>query len=315
MGAKTTRALVLGATGLVGHYCWRSWSKRSGWTARGTWHKTPLPGLERADLLDEAQTKSLIRDARPNLVLIAAANPFVDHCERHPEETRAVNVDATLSAAAACVEAGATPVFLSSDYVFDGKRAPYGEGDAVAPLNHYGRQKVDAERGVARLGADHLIARISGVFGWELSRKNAVLQTVDRSRHGKPTHGAVDVRANPTYAANLPDVLAELWEGGRRGTYHVAGAEEFTRFDFFQAVARTWELDESLIHKATLAKMHSPATRPLHSSLRTDKIRSQANAPLWGAAKALAHMRAEEPAWLAYAAALKPPAPPPRAGG
>ncbi len=315
MAAKSTRALVLGATGLVGHYCWREWSKRPGWTVLGTWHKTQLPGLERADLLDSAVIRALIRDAKPNLVLIAAANPFVDHCERQPEETRAVNVDATILAASAAAEAGATPLFLSSDYVFDGKHAPYGEGDTVAPLNHYGRQKVDAERAIAKGGADHLIARISGVFGWELSRKNAVLQTVDRARSGKPTHGAVDVRANPTYAANLPDVLAEMWESGRRGIYHAAGAEELTRFDFFQAVVRTWELDESLILKSTMAKMHSPAVRPLHSSLRTDKVRSQVKAPLWGAAKALAHMRSQEAAWNAYAEGLTSGAPPPRARG
>lgn len=314
MGSKPIRALVLGATGLVGHYCWRRWSKRPGWSVVGTWHKTRLPGLERADLLDAARTRALIRDAKPSLVLIAAANPFVDYCERHPDETRAVNVEATIEAVSGAMEAGATAVFLSSDYVFDGRHAPYGEGDAVGPLNEYGRQKVDAERAVARLGADHLTARISGVFGWELSRKNSVLQTLERARGGRPTHGAVDVRANPTYAANLPDVLAELWEGGRRGTYHVAGAEELTRFDFFLEVARAFELDRGLILKATMASMYAPALRPLHSSLRTDKVRSQVKAPLWGAAKALSHMRAEEAAWNSCAESLKSPDPRPRAG-
>ncbi|MBI4347870.1 MAG: SDR family oxidoreductase [Elusimicrobia bacterium] len=303
---KPARALVLGAAGLVGHYCWRLLSKRPGWRVAGTYHKTPLAGLEKADLLDHAGTRAFIRDARPQLVIVAAANPFVDQCERLPQETRAVNVDATLAAASAAREAGATVVFFSSDYVFDGNGAPFGEGDPTAPLNEYGRQKVDAERGIAALGSDHLILRVSGVFGWELSRKNAVLQLVDRARSGRPVHAATDVRANPTYAANLPDVIAELWEGGRRGVYHAAGAEELTRFDFLSEAARAFALDPALVQKTTVASMHSPAKRPLHSSLRTDKVRSQVKAPLWGAARALAHMRAEEEAWTAYAAGLRP---------
>lgn len=305
---KPAHALVLGAAGLVGHYCWRMLATRAGWRVAGTYHKTPLAGLEKIDLLDFAATRAFILDARPQLLIVAAANPFVDQCERQPAESRAVNVSATLAAASAAREAGATVVFLSSDYVFGGGGAPFGEADAVAPLNEYGRQKVDAERGIAKLGPDHLILRISGVFGWEFNRKNAVLQLIDRARSGRPVHAATDVRASPTYAANIPDVIAELWEAGRRGIYHVAGAEELTRLDFLTEAARAFGLDPALVHKTTLAAMHAPAARPLHSSLRTDKVRSEVGAPLWGAARALAHMRAEEEAWLAYASGLTTPA-------
>jgi dTDP-4-dehydrorhamnose reductase len=304
-GRPEVRALILGATGLVGRYCLRRWSDRAGWRAAGTSHRQAPSGLEPLDLEDAAATRKLIERERPQLVVICASNPFVDYCETHPEETRALNVTATLQAAAAAREVGATAVFFSTDYVFDGEAAPYGEQDSVGPLNEYGRQKAEAERGVAALGPDHLILRVSGVFGWETSRKNFVLQVVDRCRAGKAVQAATDIRYNPTYAANLPDVIAELYENGRRGLYHAAGAEEFTRFDFAQTIARAFGFDASRVEPIGSTALKQPARRPLHSSLRTDKARAHVRAPLWGAAKALAHMKAEEPAWNAYVDAVK----------
>ena len=294
------RALVLGATGLVGRCCLRRWAGRAGWRVSGTSHRQLLAGVEPLDLQDADATRRLIERERPSLVVISASNPYVDYCESHAEETRALNVTATLQAAAAAQGAGATTVFFSSDYVFDGNAAPYGEEDPIHPLNEYGRQKAEAERGVAALGPDHLTLRVSGVFGWETSRKNFVLQVVDRCRAGKPVRAATDVRYNPTYAANLPDVIAELYESGRRGLYHAAGAEELSRFDLAAAIMRAFGFDPSSAEAVDAAALQQPARRPLHSSLRTDKVRAHVKAPLWGAARALAHMKAEEPAWNSY---------------
>lgn len=304
---KETRALILGATGLVGHYCLRRWKERPRWRVSGTSHRLRLPGLETVDIQDAAATAALIRETQPHLIVVTASNPYVDYCEQHPQETRAVNVEATLAVARSAKDAGATLVFFSTDYVFDGRKAPYGEGEAVSPLNHYGRQKVEAERGIAALGPDHLLLRISGVFGWELSRKNLALQIVDRLRKGERMRVSTDLRYNPTYAANLPDVIAELFEGDRRGLYHVAGAEEVSRYDLATAAARAFELDRALIDPVPYSAVSSPTPRPLHTSLRTDKVRSQVKGPLWGALKALLHMRSEEAAWLAYVDGLKLP--------
>ncbi|MBI4422165.1 MAG: SDR family oxidoreductase [Elusimicrobia bacterium] len=307
MGQKPVRAFVLGASGLVGHYCLRQWRERPGWSVLGTSHKVRVPGLEPLDIRDGAALRALLRDARPDLTVLAASNPHVDYCERHPEATRAINVEATLDVARAVREQGSALAFFSSDYVFDGSGAPFGEDDPARPLNEYGRQKAEAERGVRALGPDHLICRLSGVFGWELGRKNFVLQVLDRGRRGEPVRAATDVRYNPTYAANLPDALAELFEAGRRGLYHAAGAEEMSRYDFALAVCEAFGLPASGVEAATAAALGSPTPRPANSSLRTDKIRSQIRAPLWGAIRALKHMREAGPAWKAYLEALPLP--------
>ena len=304
--SEPSRALVLGATGLVGHYCWRRWRERPGWSVSGTWHGLELPGARKLDVRDGAAVRSLLGELRPRLVVLCASNPHVDYCEQHPEETRAINVEATLDVAAAAKEAGATLVYFSTDYVFDGRAAPYAEDDPVAPINAYGRQKVDAERGIAALGPDHLILRISSVFGWELRRKNFVLQSLDRLRAGSAVQATTELRSNPTYASDVADAIAALHEGCHRGLFHVVGAAEMSRFELARAVARAFSLDESRVEPVPLARLGTRTPRPALSTLLTARLPAAARAAMKPAPEALARMRDEERAWSAYAAALAP---------
>lgn len=303
------RALVVGATGLLGHGLWREWSRRAGWEVVATARAASLPGLEAVDVEDRAAFGALVERVKPRVTVLLASNPHVDYCERHPEQTRKLNVDATVAAAASAAAAGSKFVFFSSDYVFDGKAGPYGEADPPNPINEYGRQKLESERGVARACPDSLILRISGLFGWELRRKNFVLQVVDALKAGRKLTAASDIRYNPTYAPNLAAVLAELVEKDCRGIYHAAGAEEFSRYDFAQEVARAFGLDDPLIEAVKQAELRSPTPRPLHTSLRTDKVRAASSSPLLGARKALRDMRRAEAEWERYAAGLQAPGP------
>ena len=201
-------------------------------------------------------------------------------------------------------DAGSTFVFFSSDYVFDGKGGPYGEDDPVSPINEYGRQKVEAERGIAAIGRNHLILRISGVFGWELGRKNFVLQVVDRFTAGQPVQAASDIVYNPTYACDLPAVVAELVEGGARGLFHACGPQELPRRDFAARAADTFGFDGSRVAAVSADSMKTDAPRPRRTGMRTGKLLAATKTPMRGAADALRHMKAEEAAWLAYAASF-----------
>src|SRR5688572_33086851 len=174
------KVLIIGATGLLGNALLRAWSAVPGCAAAGTYRSQPLPGLEPLELEDAAATRALITRVRPDVVAIPASNPNVDGCETDPAGTRKLNVDANLSAARAAAEAGARVICFSSDYVFDGARGGYVEADEPRPINDYGRQKLDLERGLAGLGDRALVLRVSALYGWELKPRNFVLQVLDR---------------------------------------------------------------------------------------------------------------------------------------
>lgn len=304
MAVTPPRVLVIGGTGLVGNALVRAWTARGHETAAATYHCHASPGFLRLDMQDEKAVREALGRFPAEVVAVPAANPHVDYCETHPEETRAVNVAGTLNVARAAKDAGARMVFYSSDYVFDGKKGSYTEDDAPNPLNEYGRQKAQTEAGVLAIDPRNLVIRTSGAYGWQWEPKNFVLQVRHRLSNGQPFSLAGDLTYNPTYAENMAAVTADLVEAGVSGIFHVVGSEPITRYDFAVMVAQTWGLDAGLLRAVPSSQFSSPTPRPKQSSLLTAKVRGVAKTPLMGPASGLAHMRHIEPVWRAYAKTL-----------
>ena len=129
-------------------------------------------------------------------------------------------MDGTLALARAAAEIGATFVFLSSEYVFDGLEGPYDETRRTRPLNEYGRQKQEVERLLpAVTGGDFMIARVSCLYGHERSGKNFVHQLWSALSEGREFRAPSDQIGTPTAVANAAEVIRELVLRG--GTRHL----------------------------------------------------------------------------------------------
>jgi dTDP-4-dehydrorhamnose reductase len=299
------RVLVIGGTGLVGNALLRAWTAQGADVAAATYHCHASGGFLQLDMRDEAQVRALLSARRPSVVAVPAANPFVDYCQLHPEETRLVNVAGTLNVAKACKDIGARMIFYSSDYVFDGLKGHYTEEDEPSPINEYGRQKAETERGVLALDPRNLVIRTSGAYGWQWEPKNFVLQLRTNLSDGRPMRVAEGLRYNPTYVENLAEITAALVAAGAGGIFHVVGGEEILRTEFAARAARALGLDASLIHTVPASEFKSPTVRPKQTSLITEKVRRLVpGCPLLGVDAGLARMIAMEPAWREYARTL-----------
>jgi dTDP-4-dehydrorhamnose reductase len=158
-----------------------------------------------------------------NVVVHLAAMTHVDDCERHPDLALAVNGEGTRNVAGAAAARGARVVYLSTDYVFDGtKREEYREEDPPAPINAYGRSKLEGERHVAEEPAN-LIVRTSWVFG---EGRNFIRTIIDAARAGRPVRVVDDQTGRPTNAGDLAAALAYLIETGTSGLVQVSGDGE-----------------------------------------------------------------------------------------
>lgn len=284
------RWMLFGASGLVGSHL------RVALTGRdvvATSNRTPTPGAIPVDLSDHAAAAQAVRDARPDVIVMAAADAHVERCEREPARTRAVNVESVRTVAAAAPEA--TLVVFSSEYVFDGETGPYVEDDPVSPLNEYGRQKLEIEA-LARGHGAHLICRVSGVYGWSPARTSFVAQLVDALRAGRRFPVPSDQLITPTPAPDLARAVVELIDRGARGTFHAAGPEILERPEFARRTAVAFGLDAALIDAVPTATLGLSARRPLRAGLRTEKLRAFLGHSLPGSPDALAAMREAEPA-------------------
>jgi dTDP-4-dehydrorhamnose reductase len=298
------RVLVIGGTGLVGNALVRAWQARGDRVLVATYHCHPSPEFRRLDMQDAAAVEALLAEARPEVVAVPAANPFVDYCELHPEETRRVNVAGTLNVARASRKAGAPMIFFSSDYVFDGRKGSYTEEDRPSPINEYGRQKAETEAGVLAESAANLVVRTSGAYGWQWEPKNFVLQVRARLKAGERMRVADDLEYNPTYVENLAQIVVELVEIKARGIYHVVGAERINRYAFARKAAEAFGLDAALLSAVSSKEFASPTPRPKSSSLVTDKVHAAVATKPVTASDGLELMLKQEPAWLAYSKRL-----------
>jgi dTDP-4-dehydrorhamnose reductase len=275
--------LLIGADGLVGRHLSAALPATD--TVRTYHHDPPGNGMG-LDITDADAVRAAIAKVRPRVVFLAAADAYVERCEREPVATRRVNVEAARVIAEATAANDALLVVFSSEYVFDGTAGAYAEDDGRRPINEYGRQKAALEDLALATGRG-LVCRTSGVFGDDPRRKNFVCQLVDRLRTGETFDVPSDQLVTPTYAPSLARAAAKLAERGNTGIYHVAGPEVMGRIEFARLVADAFRLDRSLLRPRDTKDMGLSAARPERAGLRTEKLRQELGDNLTAPAEAL----------------------------
>jgi len=189
----------------------------------------------------------------------------VDGCESHPDLAFAVNRDGALNVARAAKMAGARLLFLSSDYVFDGRKtAPYEINDARNPQSVYGRTKAEAEIKLLELLPNCCIVRTSWLFG--LGGK-CFPDTILKLAVARPSLDVVDdQRGCPTYAVDLARAIIELGRKNAEGIVHVTNTGDCTWFEFAEEIVRSAGFNTA-VRPVSSAVMARPAPRPAYSVL------------------------------------------------
>jgi dTDP-4-dehydrorhamnose reductase len=282
------RFLVIGAGGLVGRHIR---SAAAGHDVIATYRDAARVGDLSLDIRDTDAAQRAVIQTAPDVVVLAAADAWVERCELEPELTRQVNVEAASVIAMSSNRIGALLVVFSSEYVFDGTQGEYSEEDDRRPLNEYGRQKVALEN-LALRGGPGLVCRTSAVFGDDPRRKNFVCQLVDTLRSRQVFNVPSDQIVTPTYAPSMAKAVVSLAELRSTGIFHVAGPEVMSRAQFARTVAEAYRLDASLLRMKPTSELALVAPRPARCGLRTDKLWRVLGTKLSSASVALAEMAA-----------------------
>lgn len=268
------KVLVIGGSGLLGGKLINALI-RENFEVCSTYKETPASNSECAsfylDIRDSVRTINLMKELSADVVIHTAALTSVDECEVSKTLAWEVNVEGTRNIASACNNSGSKLMYLSTDYVFDGRFGMYGEEDETNPVNYYAETKLEGEKIVKELCLDHIIARTSVLYGWG-HKQNFASWIIKELSLGRKINIVRDQYNSPTLADDLADILILLLEKGQTGIFHTAGSERINRLEFTHRIVKTFALNKDLVKEVNSDEMTWVAKRPNDSSLDVSKV-------------------------------------------
>ncbi len=230
-------------------------------------HEVTATSRSECDVTDRASVQRAVGRARPEVVVNCAAYTDVDGAEREPEAAMRVNADGARNVSAAAADQGASVLYVSTDYVFDGRKdGPYVESDEPGPLSGYGTSKLAGEVDTAVVNPEHYIVRSSWLFG--TAGRNFVETMLDLGEHESQVVVVRDQVGSPTYTAHLAEGLVRLIATGAFGLHHMAAGGQCSWYDFAMAIFDRAGVDCRVL-SATTDELGRPAPRPAYSVLAT----------------------------------------------
>ena len=226
------------------------------------------PSLHKADITDGHGVRKLFYQLAPDFVIHTAAYTDVDGCEKHPDRAHRVNALGTRNIALICQKENIPLVYVSTDFVFDGKRNyPYAELDKPHPLNVYGRSKLAGENYVRSLLERYFIVRTSWLYGRH--GKNFVEAILKLAKEKEVLTVVGDQVGSPTYTKDLAQQMKKLVSGSSYGIYHITNSGSCNWYEFAREILKLAEIKGVKVKPITSKELNRPTRRPQFSVLRS----------------------------------------------
>ncbi len=278
------KVFIIGASGLVGSNCQKHFTEQ-GWDVKGSYFSYPTQGTVFYNTLDPANAENFdIAAWKPDIIVHCGALTHVDYCETHEDESYQKTVQSTINIIALAKKCSARMVYLSTDYVFDGKKGPYKEDDPVNPVSVYGRHKLEAEQLVLKEVLGSLVLRVTNVYGNELRGKNFIARIIDQCRNNQKLTLKLpyDQFASPTNALDIARAMFVLLHDNKKGIYHIGSTDYMNRIELALRVLQYFPKAEYDLVPMNTAQLQQPAARPLIGGFIRSKFSSEYPVFLFG---------------------------------
>lgn len=271
------KILIIGASGLVGSNCLRYLSEK-GHECVGTYFSYAAKNTVYYDTLHPENTENFDVEAfTPEIIIHCGALTHVDYCEQNEAESHQLTVQSTQNIVTLARIFSSKIIFISTDYIFDGIDGPYDEIAPANPISIYGRHKWEAEQLISDSGLEHIILRITNVYGDEERGKNFVARIIDQADKGQhlTLKLPVDQYATPINAADIARAIGLLLNDDKSGIYNIASTDYMNRVQLALRVLKYFPTATYDLIPMTTAVMNPPAARPLQGGLKTAKFLSE----------------------------------------
>ncbi len=267
--------MITGASGLLGRAIFEKLFTDS-FNILGTSFSRYNEELLSLDLTDFDLVRKCVEKFQPDIIIHCAAERSPDICEKQPEKTKKINVNATQNLAQLGLEYSAKLIFISTDYVFDGSKPPYQINDQPNPINAYGISKWQAEKSVLLTNPKSIVLRVPVLYGpiefLEESAVTTIFNAVLKQNTSKQDHWAIRY---PTYTPDIAEAIYQLISlpnlNHLLGIYHFSGHQPYTKYEMAKIMAKIFDYsDQNLIADD---KMPIGAIRPQNCHLDDKELR------------------------------------------
>ena len=272
------KILITGGTGLLGKALIESKNNNDEIVATylGNYTMADDEGMKylKLDILDFEGHIRIFRDFKPEVVIHTASIGSPDYAEQHKDLTWAINVNGTDNMVDLCNRFGAKFIYISSNGIYDGNNAPYGEDDIANPINYYGQIKLEGENRSKKAKNEYAIVRPILMYGWnnDLERANIVSMSLVKLKNCEKVYAYDDVFCNPLLSNECAKAIWEIIEKKMTGSFNIAGAERVSIFDLIRRTAKVFGFDGRLVNPVRQGYFNELVKRPIDTSYNTIKM-------------------------------------------
>lgn len=284
--AARDRVLITGASGLLGRAILKEFSKGNKWEVLGLAYSRSTGSLKKVNLLDFEETKRVIREFRPHILIHSAAERRPDVVENDEDTCLKMNVGVTKTLASTINELNTDlevpehfMLYISTDYVFDGKSPPYQPSDEPNPLNKYGKSKLAGEKAMEICHANGGILRVPVLYGSvEYLKESAVTVLFEALKQTDKPAKIDDYQIRyPTLVDDVGAVcrfIAEkrIADKSMTGTWHWSGSESMTKYSMVYQMADMFDLPHG--HLISNPNPPTGTPRPHNTALSCTELES-----------------------------------------
>jgi len=274
------KIIITGGTGLLGKSLIETQNFSTEITATyiGAYTMEDRFGIKyiKLDIRDSEGYERLFREIKPDVVVHTAGVGSPDYAELHRKETWEINVGGTMNVLSLCREYQSKLVFISSNGIYDGEKAPYGEEDEPKPINYYGELKFEVEKNLKNCSIPCAIVRPILMYGWNhpFERPNIATYALSLMRQGSPVFVYDDVFVTPLYSRECGKAIWGIIEKGQYSVFNIAGAERTSIYQMIKKLAALYEFDDELVKPVKQGFFHELTKRPRDTSFKTGKMQA-----------------------------------------
>lgn len=271
------KVFIAGASGLVGSNCMQHFTEQ-GWEVVGSYFSYQTPDTVYYNTLEPSNTNNYdVKAFSPDVIVHCGAMTHVDNCELQPDQSYQQTVQSTINLIALAKDCNARFVYISTDYVFDGKNGPYTEEAPVNPLSVYARHKLEAEQLSLKEIENTLVLRITNVYGDEVRGKNFIARIIEQcvNKQKLTLKLPYDQYASPANAWDIARAMYILLRDNKKGIYHIGSTDYLNRVELAMRVLKYFPDAEYDLIPMSTSQLNQPAARPLLGGFVSLKFSSE----------------------------------------